>query len=90
MMPKKKQTISTETLTLQKQDQQWVFRYETGREAAFLQGIADRARDPECELTWFDAALLSHQIGQRLKDRVTQRASHTSPAQPSTAPDTLD
>jgi hypothetical protein len=59
-------------LVLVKKHQRWVFRYRPGEEAAVLRWLADTARDPACDFDWFDAAVLSHQMGsqmhQQLKD----------------------
>lgn len=53
-------------LVLVKQGQRYIFRYAPGDEAQMLESLIELARDPESELTWFDAAVLSHQMGQRL------------------------
>lgn len=59
-------------LVLVKKHQRWVFRYRPGEEASVLRWLADTARDPSCDFDWFDAAVLSHQMGsqmhQQLKD----------------------
>jgi hypothetical protein len=53
-------------LVLVKHGVRHVFRYSIGEEAAFLKGIEAMARSPESGITWFDAAVLSHQMGQKL------------------------
>jgi hypothetical protein len=30
------------------------------------------ARDPESDLDWFDAAVLSHQLGERMSEQLQQ------------------
>lgn len=53
-------------LVLVKNGQRFVFRCAAGGEAALLQQLGDLVRDPNVDLTWFDAAVLSHQVGQEL------------------------
>jgi hypothetical protein len=31
-----------------------------------IQTLIDKAEDPRCALDWFDAAVLSHQMGHRM------------------------
>ena len=53
-------------LVLVKHEHRWVFQYSTGDEQAVLEWLADKARDPESDFNWFDAAVLSHQMGDQL------------------------
>ena len=53
-------------LTLIKKGQYYLFRYQPGDEAALIQNLIDKAEDPHCALDWFDAAVLSHQMGHRM------------------------
>lgn len=53
-------------LVLVKNGQRYVFRCAPGEEPALLTKLGDLVRDPDIDLDWFDAAVLSHQIGQRL------------------------
>jgi len=55
-------------LTLVKGEQRFIFRYLTGGEATVLDSLIDMASDDRCELDWFDAAVLSYQIGRSLSD----------------------
>ena len=57
-------------LVLVKHGQRFVFRYQPGDEPAMLDQLVEMVRDPACELDWFDAAMLSHQLGQRLGRRL--------------------
>ncbi|MHC4995567.1 MAG: hypothetical protein ACYTGQ_10990 [Planctomycetota bacterium] len=57
-------------LVLDKKSQRWVFRYMPGEEAAVLRWLADTARDPNKEFDWFDAAVLSHQMGDKLHNKL--------------------
>ena len=63
-------------LVLQKRDQKWVFRYLPGNETDALHSIASTASDPTKDFDWFDAAVLSHQMGgemhNQLKKLMTQ------------------
>ncbi|HVT81325.1 MAG TPA: hypothetical protein VHM90_11775 [Phycisphaerae bacterium] len=53
-------------LTLIKKGHYYLFRYQPGDEAALIQNLIDKAEDPRCSLDWFDAAVLSHQMGHRM------------------------
>jgi hypothetical protein len=59
-------------LVLVKKDQRWVFRYMPGEESAVLQWLARSAKDPASHLDWFDAAVLSHQMGDRIAQQLQQ------------------
>jgi hypothetical protein len=54
-------------LSLVKGDHRYVFRYHTGREADVIDAFASMASDPESPFDWFDAAVLSYQMGRRLE-----------------------
>ena len=57
-------------LTLVKKSQRWVFRYQPGQEEVVLASLANTARDPRAEFDWFDAAVLGHQMGDRLNRKL--------------------
>lgn len=57
-------------LVLVKHGHRFVFRYERGEETKVLSGLVDLARDPQSELDWFDAAVLSHQLGERMSEQL--------------------
>jgi hypothetical protein len=57
-------------LVLVKYGQRYVFRYEAGGEAQVLHRIVEMVRDPDTDLDWFDAAVLSHQMGQRMSEQL--------------------
>jgi hypothetical protein len=57
-------------VVLVKHGQQYVFRYEPGSEGKMLQGLVELVRDPDCELDWFDAAVLSYQMGQQMSQEM--------------------
>ncbi|MBI1369232.1 MAG: hypothetical protein GC162_11340 [Planctomycetes bacterium] len=58
--------IKPAELVLVKKTQRWVFRYMPGEEAAVLRSLAETARDPASDFDWFDAAVLSHQMGDQM------------------------
>ena len=53
-------------LTLVKKGHYFLFRYKTGEEACVLQALIEKAQDPASDINWFDAAVLSHQMGHRI------------------------
>jgi hypothetical protein len=63
-------TAEPRQLVLVKQRQRWVFRYMPGEEQAVLNWLARTARDPAADFNWFDAAVLSHQMGTRMEDKL--------------------
>ena len=54
------------TLNLVKGKQQFCFRYEAGQESKVLESLIDMVHRRELTFDWFDAAVLSHQLGQHL------------------------
>jgi hypothetical protein len=58
-------------LSLLKGRHQYVFQYAAGREPEVLASIVELADDPASGLDWFDAAMLSFQMG---KHGATERA----------------
>jgi hypothetical protein len=73
-MGQKKQAnpASTETsgqvkmLSLVKGKERFCFRYEVGQEVKVLDALIDLVNRRDVEFDWFDAAVLSHQLGQHL------------------------
>ncbi|HSW47225.1 MAG TPA: hypothetical protein VLM89_16805 [Phycisphaerae bacterium] len=62
-------------LSLVKGDNRYVFRYQAGQEADIIASFAQMAADAEHDFDWFDAAVLSYQMGRRLEvdlEQVTQ------------------
>ncbi len=57
---------SMKTLSLVKGKDHFCFRYEAGQEAAVLESFVDMVNRRELAFDWFDAAVLSHQLGQHL------------------------
>ena len=75
-------------LTLVKKGQYYLFRYAPGDESQMLEALMGKAQDPRCPLDWFDAAVLSHQMGHRmanemqalLKAKLSREAGQTKAA----------
>jgi hypothetical protein len=53
-------------LSLVKGTQQFCFRYEAGQEARVLDALVEMVNRRDVPFDWFDAAVLSHQLGQHL------------------------
>ena len=62
-------------LSLVKGEERFVFRYQTGHEAAVIDAFASLATDRESQFDWFDAAVLSYQMGRRLETELDQIAT---------------
>ncbi len=54
------------TLSLVKGKQHFCFRYEVGDEGQVLDALVDMVHRRELSFDWFDAAVVSHQLGQHL------------------------
>src|SRR5206468_2957180 len=54
------------TLSLVKGRQHFCFRYEAGQESKVLDALVDMVNRSDLSFDWFDAAVLSHQLGQHL------------------------
>jgi hypothetical protein len=61
---------TTKTLSLVKGKEQFCFRYETGSESAVLDALVDLVNNRDVSFDWFDAAVLSHQLGQHLAKEI--------------------
>ena len=57
-------------LVLVKDGQRYTFKCMPGGEKQLLEQLAAMAQDPTHELTWFDAAVLSHQLGRNLQTTI--------------------
>ena len=53
-------------LTLNKGDREFRFAYDAGDERQVLEAVAELAGDASEPLDWFDAAVLTHQLGEHL------------------------
>ena len=54
------------TLSLVKGKHQFCFKYEAGEESHVLDALVDLVKRRDLSFDWFDAAVLSHQLGQHL------------------------
>ena len=54
------------TLTLAKGRHRYCFQYEVGQEALVLDSLVEMVNRRDLSFDWFDAAILSHQLGQHL------------------------
>ncbi len=61
-------------LSLVKGGARFVFRYPTGQEAVVIDRFATLAADRSTDFDWFDAAVLSYQMGRRLEKELDQVA----------------
>jgi hypothetical protein len=59
-------------LVFTKHGQNFIFRYAPGEEARVLENLTVMARDPDSGLDWFDAAVLSHQLGRHISEDLEQ------------------
>ena len=60
----------TRQLSLLKGSQRYVFRYQVGTETEVIQAFATLAADGGRNFDWFDAAVLSYQMGRRLEQEM--------------------
>lgn len=54
-------------LSLVKGQHRYLFRYHPGGEASVIAAFANLASDANSDFDWFDAAVLSYQMGRRLE-----------------------
>ena len=52
-------------IVLVKKFELYIFRYRPGEESTMIGCLMSKAADPYCPLNWFDAAVVSHQMGAR-------------------------
>lgn len=52
------------SLTLVKGTEHYIFRYYEGDETSVLSALVSLAGDPDSDFDWYDAAVLSYQLGQ--------------------------
>ena len=57
---------SRDCVTLSKGVHRWTFSCERGHEQSLLMRLAELARNEDVPFDWFDAALVSHQLRNRL------------------------
>jgi hypothetical protein len=54
------------TISLMKGRQHFCFRYEAGQESKVLDSLVEMVHRRDLSFDWFDAAVMSHQLGQHL------------------------
>lgn len=59
-------------LSLVKGDHKYLFRYRPGSEADVIGALANLASDTQSEFDWFDAAVLSYQMGRRIESELDE------------------
>ncbi len=59
-------------LSLVKGEERFVFRYRAGHEAKVIDAFASLAANQGSRFDWFDAAVLSYQMGRRLETELDQ------------------
>jgi hypothetical protein len=64
--PTSSEAPETHMLSLVKGGHHFCFRYETGDEPRVLEVLVEMVHRRELKFDWFDAAVLSHQLGQHL------------------------
>jgi len=62
-------------LSLVKGEERFVFRYQAGQETKVIDAFASLAADNSSPFDWFDAAVLSYQMGRRLETELDQIAT---------------
>ena len=62
-------------LSLVKGEERFVFRYQAGQEPEVIDAFASLASDQASVVDWFDAAVLSYQMGRRLETELDQIAT---------------
>ncbi len=65
-------------LSLVKGPERFVFRYQAGQESQVIDAFASLAADRKSVFDWFDAAVLSYQMGRRLETELEQIATSSN------------
>ncbi len=65
-------------LSLVKGEERFVFRYQVGHEANVIDAFASLAADQRSRFDWFDAAVLSYQMGRRLETELDKIAAYST------------
>jgi hypothetical protein len=59
-------------LSLVKGPHRFLFRYRAGSEADVIAAFASMASDSGSDFDWFDAAVLSYQMGRRIESELDE------------------
>lgn len=62
-------------LSLVKGSERFLFRYPAGQETLVIDAFASLASDRASRFDWFDAAVLSYQMGRRLETELDEIAT---------------
>lgn len=65
---------------LVKQGKRYVFECPPGGEPQLLQQLRQLVADPQVDFNWFDAAVISHEIGQRMSRQLDRLHQNRKPA----------
>jgi hypothetical protein len=63
------------TVTLAKRGQTWRFECDAGSEQILLRRLQQLATQNDCVFDWFDAAVVAHALGQKLRDELRALAA---------------
>lgn len=74
-------------LSLVKGEERFVFRYQPGQEAEVIDAFSSMACDQDNRFDWFDAAVLSYQMGRRLETDLDQISSSKEEKEVESLPD---
>ncbi len=66
------QPVRRHELTFEKEGHRYVFRYDAGDEQTMLDAIERMVARPDSLLTWYDAAMLSSQLGKNMQEQLKQ------------------
>ena len=69
------QPVRRHELVYEKDGHRYVFRYEAGEEQSMLDAIERLVAMPDSQLTWYDAAMLSSQLGRNMQQQLKQIGS---------------
>ena len=58
----------TQQLSMVKGDEKFIFYYELGQEQKLSDHLINMARNDETSFDWFDAAVMSYQLGRRIRE----------------------
>jgi hypothetical protein len=82
--------LENDQVVLVKNGQRFVFRCAAGEEPGLVEQLQNLAGDTTHPLQWFDAAMLCHQLGRRMGQRLPQHQPNpdqaTRPQPPTDAP----
>ena len=62
-------------LSLVQGEERFVFSYQAGQEPEIIDAFASLAANQRSSFDWFDAAVLSYQMGRRLETELDQIAT---------------